>query len=397
MKEHLLTNCEKEFIGKGIQEGLRLDGRSPDEFRNVQISFGTEFGSVYCCLGETRVLASISCQVTQPKSVRPQEGLLFINVEVGPMASPHFESGRPSDAGVQLNRILERVLKDSRCVDLESLCIVAEEKVWSIRIDVNILNYEGNAVDCASVACLAALAHFRRPDVTSTGNGEIIVHTAAEKALIPMVILHFPVCVSFGIFHNGKLAIADPSKLEERVSEANIVFGINSYKELCGLHLGGTTLTNPQLLLRCAEKGTKRARKLVDLIKETLAKDADQRALGEKPSFANAIYLDTAASVHEAKLPIKLKNFRLTEQQNVESMQTEDLIEDSKIKVIEASSSSILMPQPKSNKWIPQNSSSSSSSIDDEDVLIVDAKNAVSAAPISLDSEEDETESLHNV
>lgn len=45
------------------------------------------------------------------------------------MAALHFESGRHSDISIQVNRLLEKCLKESKCVDLEALCIVAEEKV----------------------------------------------------------------------------------------------------------------------------------------------------------------------------------------------------------------------------------------------------------------------------
>ena len=41
-----------------------------------------------------RVLGQVSCEVAQPKPNRPTEGQLFINVELSPMASPAFESGR---------------------------------------------------------------------------------------------------------------------------------------------------------------------------------------------------------------------------------------------------------------------------------------------------------------
>ena len=33
-----------------------------------------------------------------------------------------------------------------------------------------ILNHEGNVADCASIAGLAALAHFRRPDISLDGD-----------------------------------------------------------------------------------------------------------------------------------------------------------------------------------------------------------------------------------
>lgn len=203
---------------------MRLDGRDLNEFRPIKINFGSDWGSVHVSLGETRVLAQVTCEVAQPKSTRPNEGLLFIKVELGPMAAQHFEANRSSDLSVQVNRILERALKDSRCIDLESLCIIAEEKVWNLRVDLNVLNHEGNIIgrcrncvwsvqwlmsecfisilDCASIAALTALAHFKRPDVTTTGD-EFIIHSHAEKDPIPIVLHHYPVCISYAIFNNG--------------------------------------------------------------------------------------------------------------------------------------------------------------------------------------------------
>jgi exosome complex component RRP45 len=297
----------------------------------LSINFGVEYGSVHVKLGKTRVLAQVTCEVAEPKSTRPNEGLLFINVEVGAMAAPNFESNRQSDTSVQINRILERALKDSRCIDLESLCIVSEEKVWNLRVDLNVLNHEGNIigkfgriwlqnpglsslsfiVDCASAAALAALAHFRRPDVSTSGE-EVIIHTFQEKDPIPIVLHHYPVCVSYAIFNKGKIAVADPTCLEERVAEASLVFGINSYRELCGLHLGGTTLTSADLLLRSTTSAAKRAKFIVDLIKSSLAEDEELRARGEVVDFSKCIELDKLASYSVENLPIQLKRFQIS-------------------------------------------------------------------------------------
>lgn len=35
----------------------------------------------------------------------------------------------PLISGVQMNRILERCIKECKCVDLESLCVIAEKQV----------------------------------------------------------------------------------------------------------------------------------------------------------------------------------------------------------------------------------------------------------------------------
>lgn len=147
MKETLLSNNEKVFVEAAIKDGLRIDERHLNEFRDLEIVFvSKEFGSIIVSLGETKVFACVSCEVSSPKASRPNEGTVFVNVEIGPMAAPHFEVGNLSEACIFINRILERTIRDSRCIDLESLCIIAEEKVWNLRVDLTVLNHEGNAV-----------------------------------------------------------------------------------------------------------------------------------------------------------------------------------------------------------------------------------------------------------
>jgi hypothetical protein len=121
------------------------------------------------------------------------------------------------------------------------------------------------------------LAHFKRPDVTTTGDGEFIIHTPAEKDLIPIVLHHYPICVSYALFGEGKIPVADPTLLEERVSEATLVLAINAYKELCCMHLTGVSLTSPRLIQKCSEIAAERARRVVEFIKSMLEDDNEER------------------------------------------------------------------------------------------------------------------------
>lgn len=81
---------------------------------------------------------------------------------------------------IEIHQMLERCLRDSRCLDTESLCIVFGQKVWQIRVDVHVLNFDGNITDAASIAAIAALSHFRRPDVTVCGD-EITIHSVEDR------------------------------------------------------------------------------------------------------------------------------------------------------------------------------------------------------------------------
>lgn len=80
-----------------------------------------------------------------------------------------------SEEEVLISRIVEKALRRSRAIDTEGLCIVAGEKVWQIRVDILFLDHDGNLVDCASIAAITALLHFRRPDVTVSGEEVTIV------------------------------------------------------------------------------------------------------------------------------------------------------------------------------------------------------------------------------
>lgn len=67
--------------------------------------------------------------------------------------------------------------------------------------------------------------------------------------------------------------VVDPSSTEERVSQAQLVLAVNTYKELCGLHLSGTALAAPDLILRCAHKAAAISAYIINIIKQALEKD----------------------------------------------------------------------------------------------------------------------------
>ena len=58
----------------------------------------------------------------------------------------------------------------SRCVDTEALCVLAGKLVWSVRVELRILDNGGNATDVASIAAVAALRNYRRKEVTVSGD-----------------------------------------------------------------------------------------------------------------------------------------------------------------------------------------------------------------------------------
>ena len=49
------------------------------------------------------------------------------------------------------------------------------QKVWHLRLMLHFLSDAGNLLDCAALASMAALRHFRKPEVEVLGDEVIIV------------------------------------------------------------------------------------------------------------------------------------------------------------------------------------------------------------------------------
>lgn len=240
------------------------------DYRRFQITLAREPGHVEVQLGSTRVLTCVSCEVIQPQPHRPTEGQLFFNVELSPMASPAFEVGRSSSQGTEIGRILERCFKESRAVDTESLCIIAGEKVWSIRIDLHVLDHCGNIIDCAAVAAITALKHFRRPDVTVIGE-EATIHPVTVRDPVPLSVHHMPLCVTFAFFWEGQYLLVDPTHSEEAVMDGRLVVGVNIHREICALQMAGGVAILPEQVMRCSQIAAVKCAEMTEIIKSALA------------------------------------------------------------------------------------------------------------------------------
>ncbi|KAE8630486.1 hypothetical protein XENTR_v10000838 [Xenopus tropicalis] len=288
MKETPLSNCERAFLLQAIAERKRLDGRQTYDYRNIKITFGTDYGCCIVELGKTRVLCQVSSEIVTPKMNRPTEGILFFDLAISPMAFPGFEMGRNSELSVKLNRLLERCLRNSKCIDTESLCVAAGEKVWQIRVDLHLLNHEGNIIDAASIAAIAGLCHFRRPDVSVQGE-EVTVYTPEERDPVPLSIHHMPICVSFAFFQQGIYLLVDPSEREERVMDGLLVISMNKHREICTIQSSGGIMLLKEQVLRCSKVAGVKVGEITELIQKALENDKKARKEGGKFGFAESL------------------------------------------------------------------------------------------------------------
>uniref|UniRef100_A0A3P8WE25 Exosome complex component RRP45 n=1 Tax=Cynoglossus semilaevis TaxID=244447 RepID=A0A3P8WE25_CYNSE len=323
---------------------MRLDGRQTYDYRTIKVTFGTDYGCCFVDLGKTRVMAQVSCEIVAPKESRPNEGIVFFNIELSPMASPTFEQGRQSELSVKLNRQLERCLRNSKCIDTESLCVVSGEKVWQIRVDVHVLNHDGNLMDASSIAAITALCHFRRPDVSTQGD-EITVYSPEERDPIPLSVYHMPICVSFSFFQQGTYLLVDPCEREERVMDGLLMIAMNKHREICSIQSSGGIMLLKEQVMRCSKIASVKVSEITELVGKALENDRKARKAGEKCGFAESLPQERITALKTDKTPVEAMD--VTEK-------VDDIIQKAEVPPLSVPSPSLPVPgvgQVGQNTW----------------------------------------------
>lgn len=283
-KQGLVSNNEEAFILSGLDSAeIRTDGRCPTDYRNVEISYFQQQGHVCVSIGKTKVISCVTCEAVEPFPERPNEGFLMFNVDLSPMGSEHFE-GKRSEQSIEMARIIDRALRGSKAIDTEALCIVARKIVWSVRVDLTVIDNFGNLVDCAHLAAITSLLHFKRPEVTIEGQ-EYKIHSTSERNAVSLSIHHIPICVSF-VFFEGDHWVVDPNQAETLISSGMMTVAMNSHGEICGVQKGGGIPVEISDIIDCTKLAKEKTIEITKILKESLSKDESERKLKATPEYA---------------------------------------------------------------------------------------------------------------
>lgn len=238
LKRGTLTDLLRiKEVKRMIRENKRIGDRSYLEYRNITIKTGVvkkAYGSAYVSLGDTIVIAGVHFDVGIPFSDTPNEGILITEGELLPTASFYAEPGPPTEEEIELSRVVDRGIRESGMLDLSKLVIVPGEKVLKLFIDFNILNDDGNLVDAASLAAVAALLTTKYPDpdkILSMGELEPLW----DLDRIPLPINDIPITVTTAVIDNKYLV--DPNLPEEVAADALLSITHTKKEEICSMQL----------------------------------------------------------------------------------------------------------------------------------------------------------------
>lgn len=279
------VKCNQDLV----KSAIRTDGRTSTQRRPLNIGFGPDFGCCVAAIGNTKVITQVSAVIAEPRLTRPSEGVINIRADLSMLGSAGYDTSRNSEQCVQLSRLLHKGIRDARCIDLESLCVISGEKVWHLQVDVTVLNHEGNLIEAASVSALGALAHYRGPEVT-VDDGNVIVHSFEMREPTRLTILHFPFLIEFAFFN--EVPICDPTEDEEKYCDGYLIVGANIFREVTLLHIAGKSLISKDQILKQCNYSIGQTKVLNDELKKALDRDEldRQAARKEKKPYRGTIY-----------------------------------------------------------------------------------------------------------
>lgn len=245
----VITRVKQKQIEQLIAKGKRLDGRELTDYREIKIEQGIierAEGSAKVLLGKTEVVVGTKIEMGDPFLDTPNEGVLTVNAELVPLASPGFEPGPPDETSIELARIVDRGIRESKAIDLGKLCIEPGKKVFVVFVDVYVLNHDGNLIDASALAAMAALLNTKMAKY-EVEDGEVKIKPGYE----PLPIKKHPITVTCAKI--GDKLLVDPWLEEEQVMDARISIAFDDDGNICAIQKGGRGYFEPKQVFEAAK------------------------------------------------------------------------------------------------------------------------------------------------
>jgi exosome complex component RRP42 len=254
----LITKVRQRQIIQTIDAGKRLDGRTLTDFREFKIEQGViekAEGSARVLLGKSDVLVGVKVETGEPFPDTPNEGVMTVNAELVPLASASYETGPPDETSIELARIVDRGIRESKAIDTEKLCIEPGKKVFVVFVDVWVLNYDGNLIDTAALAAMSALLNTKMPNF-EIKDGEVKI----KQGYTQLPLRSHPITITIGKI--GDKLIIDPGAEEENVMDARLTMAMNDEGNICAIQKGLAGYFTPQQIIDASKLAREKAAEL---------------------------------------------------------------------------------------------------------------------------------------
>ncbi|ADV65609.1 exosome complex exonuclease Rrp41 [Desulfurococcus mucosus] len=222
------------------EDGLRVDGRRPDELRPVRIAIGVlknANGSALVEYGNTKALAAVyGPREAMPKHISlPDRAVLRVRYHMAPFSTSERKSPAPSRREIELSKVIREAL--------ESVVFTTQYPRASIDVFIEILQADGGTRTAGLTAASLALADAGIP------MKDLVIGVAVGKV--------------------GGVLVLDINELEDEYGEADLPVGIApNTNEIVLLQLNG--VLTPEEFKQAMEMAFKGVEQIYKVAKEAM-------------------------------------------------------------------------------------------------------------------------------
>eukprot|EP00095_Tigriopus_kingsejongensis_P003604 snap_masked-scaffold1570_size35393-processed-gene-0.7 protein:Tk03604 transcript:snap_masked-scaffold1570_size35393-processed-gene-0.7-mRNA-1 annotation:"exosome complex exonuclease rrp42 (ribosomal rna processing protein 42" len=124
MARVLVSETEKLYVLHGVQEDLRVDGRSRNDIRPILVETDLvthTSGSAHLRLANSDILVGVKAELETPSVGRPSAGRLEFFVDCSANATPNFEGRGGENLATEISQALARAYLSPAVFDRQQL------------------------------------------------------------------------------------------------------------------------------------------------------------------------------------------------------------------------------------------------------------------------------------
>ena len=216
-----------ELVKDLVSKGKRVDSRKFMEYRKIESIVGyvkKAEGSCYVSIGDTKVVVGVKFGVMTPYPDTPDKGGMMVTLNYSPVIWKEL----PQNRDIEVSRVLDRSIRESKMLDLKDFCITPGEKVFQIFIDCYVMNYDGNLLDALNLAAVKAFMSANMPKM------EDDKAVPSDKKI---KLNSFPVEVT--VSKIGGKYIMDLNRSEEDAVDFSVMISYLDEKTICAMQKVG--------------------------------------------------------------------------------------------------------------------------------------------------------------
>ena len=261
-----VNNLAKENIVENLSNNIRIDGRKVNEVRELIVEpniIEKAEGSAKVKLGNTEVVAGVKIQVGPPFGNSPNQGILIVSAEILPISMPNVELGPPSENVIELSRVVDRGIRESKMINLDDLVLLEGKSVYTVFVDVSVLNADGNLFDAVSYAALVALSltKFNKYKIDKEGNA------VQTDTVIELPVKFTPISITQIKIDDH--IIVDPT-FEESLMNSRITLTADGDGNICAGQKGLAGPLSPEEIISCSKQVLLISEKIKKILKKAI-------------------------------------------------------------------------------------------------------------------------------